>query len=296
MTKNFVLIPIVLCFLTLQSACSSDTRQGGAAPAKSHRVTYHSGGLLNSPRVYALFWLPAGYHFDGNSGGDRRYINMATAFLRHVAGSRYLGVLTEYSRPGKSISSQVHVAGIFVDRSAFPHMVTARHPLFDTDLGNEFENVASGKGLGARSTHANQLFILFLPSRTYMCRFSGQKECSYQARPKTDIQCGFHTYFIDYGPLAVVTDPKGNDLCFHSGLSSEVSDPYAASAVETLAHELSESITDPFFDGWHGRTTGDEIADLCLSTEHSGTKVDLHGQRFYLGKVWTNQAGRCVSG
>ena len=267
------------------------------SPATAHHVTYHGGRLLHSPDVYAVYWLPRGYHFDRSSAGDARYINSSEHYLRWIGGTRYLDVLAQYSPPRSPISGSIHFRSAFVDRSTpFPHHPSAKDPMHDSDLGKEFEAVASARGWGARNTHANQVFILFIPTRTYLCRFAGWKTCDYQARRATTIQCGFHTYFIDYGPLAVVTDPSGNDLCFHSGLSSEVKDPYAASAVETLDHELVESITDPFFDGWRGHTAGDEIADLCLDSEHSGTKVELHGHPYFLGKIWSNRDGRCVSG
>ena len=59
------------------------------------------------------------------------------------------------------------------------------------------------------------------------------------------------------------------------------------------SHELAEAVTDPTGEGWMDRTIGAEIADLCWD---NGTTIGSDGKVYVIQKLWSNTAGKCVSG
>jgi hypothetical protein len=66
-----------------------------------------------------------------------------------------------------------------------------------------------------------------------------------------------------------------------------------ATLLSTTSHELAEAVTDPTGEGWMDRTIGAEIADLCWD---NGTTIGSDGKVYVIQKLWSNTAGKCISG
>ncbi len=73
-------------------------------------------------------------------------------------------------------------------------------------------------------------------------------------------------------------------------------------ALSTLAHEQTETITDPFGDAWSDED-GEEIADICLSNfgrrlggaGGSAWNESIAGGHYFLQELWSNDSGGCAA-
>jgi len=81
--------------------------------------------------------------------------------------------------------------------------------------------------------------------------------------------------------------------------SAPNSDALGDIAVNVTSHELFESVTDPYFNGWAASDTT-EIGDKCASyfgaIADDGGDVVLNGDSYILQSEWSNSAGHCVIG
>ena len=64
------------------------------------------------------------------------------------------------------------------------------------------------------------------------------------------------------------------------------------STLSTLAHEVSEVVTDPYLDAWMDKDVAHEIADVC--TENTYT-IAHDGTRLIVQAIYSNKANACVS-
>ena len=61
--------------------------------------------------------------------------------------------------------------------------------------------------------------------------------------------------------------------------------------VSTLAHELLETVTDPFRNAWHSLGSGKEAGDLC-SWQFGQTRTGSHGHNGEIMPYEYNLVGR----
>jgi hypothetical protein len=80
-------------------------------------------------------------------------------------------------------------------------------------------------------------------------------------------------------------------ICTTESFQIKIHVPWAVE--QDSSHELAEAVTDPTGEGWMDRTIGAEIADLCWD---NGTTIGSDGKVYVIQKLWSNTAGKCVSG
>src|SRR5579872_1116389 len=85
--------PLAAAVLSLGAMLAAPALSGAAPPT----VGYHGGPVMRRSTTYAIFWLPAGTHFEP-AGSDTRYENRVRSFLRDVGDTSYYNILTEYSK------------------------------------------------------------------------------------------------------------------------------------------------------------------------------------------------------
>jgi len=106
--------------------------------------------------------------------------------------------------------------------------------------------------------------------------------------------CGWHTYGNINGQVikySFVGDPSNCRYC-EAQYSSPNGNWPADAMTSVIGHELSETITDPLFNGWID-SNGEEIADKCawkfgstVATQGYQYNVQFGGRKWLLQELW----------
>lgn len=256
--------------------------------------------------VYPVYWAPDGTSF------DPAYQAIIDGYIKNVAAAsgtntNVLSVGTEYyqtvSGQNQNIQYLVH-AGQELDATDAPSASdptcqptdgTSTVCVTDAQMQDEILNLINAKGLPADLGH---IYSVFLPNGV-------QTQGSDGTFSGVDF-CGYHSNFgITGGSVLYFNMPYGA-IC-DSGQSPN-GNPAADDAIDSLDHELLETITDPLGNGW-GDAKGNEIGDECNSiygaplgstsaTNPAGGGTSYNqaigtGQ-YYSQEEYSNAAGACV--
>jgi hypothetical protein len=286
----------------LPAAGSRDIAIGSNYP-----VVFHGGPVMSPPvTVHTVFWAPSGYSFEGSPGaGVPGYEALVQRFFSDAAAdsglrSNIFSTLNEY--PGAASAGGYELrydpAGDSIDdtdayprrsrRCASPDGIATC--LTDDELSAELARVIARRDPGGAGLH--DVWIVLLPPDVDECLDPGV--CGSNAFAGYHSLAGTLVYAVVVDPLIELppsagADPEGN--------------PDAESAIDTAAHELVESITDPQGTGWMD-PNGYEVADKCENPE-LGTPLGyapdgspfnqlIDGDRWLIQTVWSNAAGGCL--
>jgi hypothetical protein len=248
--------------------CCSDP-SSCVCSAGSLPLTYGGGPLIVNPQVFVVYWQMGAPPSVNDPGGA---IPIVEGYLRGVGGTQWLNTLTQYSTPSQRISiSQELLAGEWYD------VVDA----YDGDYAAEALRAAAH--FGATVAESPNAIILILDVNT-IC----------------DTESSYHNFIPATPPTTSVPIPFIR-LAYYVGA------PPCTTAVSYMAtvlhHEVSESITDPQFNGWLDSNCC-EAVDKCVPfnwmalADPSGIARNL--STYQLPKVWSNEArsggGGCVAG
>jgi hypothetical protein len=236
-------------------------------------VVYHGGQVMRDVTVHTIFWAPSGYHFTPPPGlltlSYEAQIQRFFADVAHDSGTpaNAFSILNQYGDYSGSGSYQINynaAADTINDSDPFPaKSVQCASPtgvatcITDLQLQQETDKRIQATDPGGRGLH--DVWFMFLPPDVDECTMPGI--CA------TTSFGGYHSLY-DTGNGAVVyvalpdvlvegvpgpgADPQGN--------------PEAENAIDTAAHELVESITDPEGTGWMD-PNGFEVGDDCENPE-----------------------------
>jgi hypothetical protein len=274
------------------------------------QVVYHGGSVMRNVTLHTLFWAPPGYRFDGSPGpGVLGYEPLIKQFLLDVthdsaSPQNVFSTLTQYpdgSGPGSTrmsynpASDSVDLTAPYptpVNRCASPPGVAVC--VTDLEVEQEIDRVIGPNDPAARGL--SNVWIVLLPPDV--------DECIQPEQCATNTYAGYHSEFdLGHGPTVYVmlpdplvefnpppgSDPQGN--------------PEAEASIDTMAHEIEESITDPIGTGWLD-PTGFEVADKCENPEQ-GTPLGyapdgspynqlIDGHEYLIQDMWSNAASGCV--
>jgi hypothetical protein len=274
------------------------------------QVVYHGGSVMRNVTLHTLFWAPPGYRFDGSPGtGVLGYEPLIKQFLLDVAHDsasprNVFSTLTQYPDghgPGSTrmfydpVADSVDLTAPYptpVKRCASPSGVAVC--VTDLEVEQEIDRVIGPNDSAARGL--SNVWIVLLPPDV--------DECTQPEQCATNTYAGYHSEFdLGHGPTVYVmlpdplvefTPPPGSD---------PQGNPEAEASIDTVAHEIEESITDPIGTGWLD-PTGFEVADKCESPEQ-GTPLGyapdgspynqlIAGHEYLIQDMWSNAASGCV--
>jgi len=268
-------------------------------------VTYHGGPVMHSPTNYVIFWLPSGYHFDTPAldvpyvnASDANYESLIDRYLRDVSDTSLYSVLQQYTDSAGAPGLSAAFGGAWVDAAAYPNSEGTRsNPIEDSDIQGAVTAAMAANHWPAENG-TNEFFV-FTGDDVYSC---GGQECSYNG------YCSYHSAFgaadgetVIY---AYIPDP-GNaniDSCLATsvtGLPAPNGAAFADSAVNLVAHEEFESVTDPQFNGWFYQDVQHEIADECVwqfgQLSNDGSNINLNGHEYLVQEMWSDRTDGCYA-
>ena len=252
-------------------------------------------GTTNQPgdnTQYSIYWDP-------NAAIAAGYEDKIDQYLRDVQAdsgktTNVYSVSQEYS----NIVYSSHFAGRLQATDKFPADgcnadAGFTNCLSDAQLQTEISNVITANSLTGATDLAHQ-FVLFLPPGVESC--DSPTSCSGSAF------CGYHSNFsLGAGNVVYSNMPYPGQGCVSGQQPS--GDPNADGEIDTLSHELNESITDPQpTTGW-ADSAGNENGDQCSSIYGTAlgsvdaanpgtTKFNqvINGHDYYTQEEWSNNA------
>ena len=297
---------------------------GGAAAALAHLgyenkicdgcqppLLYEGGPVMGTAAtpgevtVYPIYWAPPGTTFDPS------YPALIDGYLKNVAAasgtkSNVYSVGTEYYQTvngqNQNIQYLVH-AGQEIDATDAPLASDTTCDVTDgvstvcvTDaqMQDELLAIINNDSLAPDMAH---LYVVFLPNGV-------QTQDSGGSYSGVDF-CGYHSSFPVTGGNVLYANMPYGSVC-DSGQSPNAS-PAADDAIDTLDHEVMETITDPLGNGW-GDAKGNEIGDECsniygaplgsttVTNPAGGTSFNqaIGSGKYYAQEEYSNAAGACV--
>jgi IPT/TIG domain len=282
------------------------TAPGAKAAKSKHRpVEYHGGPVMASNTNYALYWDPGGApeYPPGYAAGLNRYFED----LAHDSGGLQNtdSVLTQYNdSASESASYSSHFAGALVDTDPYPANGCTAAPicLTDAQLRAEIKSYVEAHTLPIDLAHE---YFLLTPPGVESCFEAASRQCS--AGTQHAAYCAYHGA-ITAGKAAIVysNDPYVAGLNCDFGEEHPNNNASDATIGGGLAHEHSESVTDPELNAWFD-SSGAEVGDKCrtfkAATEYGaplGKAPDgsnynqvIDGDLYWYQQEWSNETLEC---
>ncbi|HUB36654.1 MAG TPA: IPT/TIG domain-containing protein [Solirubrobacteraceae bacterium] len=293
----------------LQSSASRQVQTGHletVKPAISNTpVTYHGGPVMSSNTNYALYWDPPGaseYPAGYETGIDRYFEDVA-----HDSGGLQNtdSILTQYyDQAGEHANYDSHFAGALLDTDPYPANGCSEAPtcLTDAQLRNELRAYVEAHKLPIDLAH--EYFVL-TPPGVEGCYEAAGHSCS--AGTKHAAYCAYHSFIAtEKGTLVYADNPYVAGLGCDPGEEHPNDNPSDATIAGGLAHEHSESVTDPEINAWFD-SKEEEVADKCrtfkpktefgepLGQAPDGANYNevINGDLYLYQQIWSNETGAC---
>ena len=271
-------------------------------------LPYTGGPVLHWNRTHLIFWEPAGSGLTFDPG----YQSVIETFLSNVAtasrsGSNVYGVTGEYrDRYGPATYDSAYggavIATDLLPRNGCTEPAVPTGPgwstcLTDQQLQHEIERVVRRNRL---PTTSNDVYFLVTPNGLGDCEYTGSPNCALGG--DVNGYCGYHSQTND-GLVLYAVIPYNAVPGHCQSNNPRPNDSTADPAISTIAHENMEMVTDPLGNAWINPSTGEEMADLCLTnfgpaiggSAGNAWNEDINGGRYYLQEVWSDYNGRCVA-
>jgi hypothetical protein len=254
---------------------------------------------------YPLYWDPSGasaYPSGYESGLDRYFEALA-----HDSGGDQNtdSVLVQYGDKADEFAEyDSHFGGALIDTDPYPPSgcSAATVCLTDEQLRVELERYIEAHKLPTDLQH--EYFVL-TPPGVESCFEAAGHECS--AGTKHAAYCAYHGFIsVATGVIVYANDPYVDGLGCDTGEEHPNDNASDATIGGGLAHEHSESVTDPELDAWFD-SKGDEVADKCrtfkeatefgepLGKAPDGSNYNqvIDGDLYWYQQMWSNLAGAC---
>jgi hypothetical protein len=275
-------------------------------PNSKSPLSYHKGGpVMPSNTNYALYWAPAGApeYPAGYEAGINRYLED----LAHDSGGLFNSdsILAQYyGNAGEFANYNSHFGGALIDTDPYPANGCSAAPrcLTDPQIRAELLGYVEAHKLPVDLEHE---YFLLTPPGVESCMEAAGKSCSDGS--SSPVYCAYHGFIATAGSaLIYADDPYVNGLGCDVGEEHPNGNASDATIAGGLAHEHSESVTDPELNAWYD-SKGNEVADKCRTlkakTEYgeplgkapNGASYNelINGDLYLYQQMWSNAAGEC---
>jgi len=252
---------------------------GVSAASATVPITYHGGPvMLGQVNIYYIWYG----NWSGNSANT-----ILTDFANNIGGSPYFSINAGYSQssPQQFVSGNVHYSGSIVDSYSQGMSLT------DASVQTI---VSSAIASSALPNDANGVYFVL-------------------ASADVDETSGFCTTYCGWHRFGTISNSNikysfvGNSdrcpsACERQASVSPNGNTGADGMASIIAHELSESVTDPNLNAWFD-ANGDENADKCAwnfgttQTAPNGSiyNVLLGGRQYLIQQMWLVTGGCALS-
>ena len=257
--------PIEVGLVPLREDPTSRAAEGGATVGN---LTYHGGAVQHTQKVFTIFWNPTATPFPA---GYQTTINQ---FVQDLNGSPYYAIASQHGDSTGNISTALSYGGTWLD-------TTNAIPNDPPNIFDLLDEVNRAKAANGWTSDANSYFQVYTPS----------------GYGTTTNYCGFHAAFGGAFGLILFPAVHGSGgTCFPSGPfpNNQIVD----AAINVSAHEIMETVTDPFLFGWYYVDWSGEIGDLCNFDfgvrAGDGSNVTLNGHKYLVQQQWSNAVSGCA--
>lgn len=276
-----------------------------AKPAIGKQVEYHGGPVMSYNTDYALYWAPAGapeYPAGYEAGINRWFEDLA-----HDSGGLQNtdSVLTQYKdAAGESSNYDAHFAGALIDTDPYPSNGCSAAAICFTEEQLRAQITAFVESHKLQTDLQHEYFLL-TPPGVESCLEAAGHSCSDGTKHAS--YCAYHGYItVATGVIVYANNPYVAGLNCDPGEEHPNGNPSDATIAGGLAHEHSESVTDPELNAWYG-SRGEEVADKCRTFKQAtefgeplGKAPDganynqlIDGDLYWYQQEWSNEAGGC---
>ena len=296
-----------LSYQPVHGTASAGGPPAGRGPAGAVQpLEYHGGPIMTSNTNYSLYWDPAGapaYPAGYQSGLNRYFEDLA-----HDSGGvqNTDSVLTQYKNAaGEHASYSSQFGGALLDTAPYPKSgcTSASICLTDEQLRAELTRYIAEHKLPSDLNHE---YFLLTPATVESCLEAQGHRCSVGASHATF--CSYHGRIPLVGGVIIYSD---DPFINETGCDPREQHPNNNASDATigggLAHEHSESVTDPELNAWYD-AKGNEVADKCATGKEAtefgealglapdGARYNqvLDGDLYYYPQEWSNEANSCL--
>jgi hypothetical protein len=277
---------------------------GGPSNASGKPLEYHGGPVMAANTNYAIYWDPGAPAYpSGYQTGLNRYFEDVAHDSGGVMNTD--SVLTQYGDSASEFANyNSHFGGALVDSDAYPASGCAEATICLTDeqLRSELQAFVKANKLPIDLQHE---YFLLTPPGVESCFEAAGHECS--AGTKNAKYCAYHGFISVSGAVLVyANDPYVAGLGCDPGEEHPNENVSDATIAGGLAHEHSESVTDPQLNAWFDSKqleVGDKCRTFKTATEFGeplGKAPDgsnynqvIDASLYWYQQEWSNAAGGC---
>ncbi len=268
-------------------------------------LEYHGGPVMPSNTNYALYWDPAGaseYPSGYGLGLDKYFEDLA-----HDSGGEQNtdSVLIQYGdEAGEFANYNSHFGGALSDSDPYPAngCSAASICLTDEQLRTEITNYVHAHKLPTDLQHE---YFLITPPGVESCFEAAGHSCSVGTTHPS--YCSYHGYIpVEKGVIVYADSGYVDGTNCDTGEEHPNENASDATLGGGMAHEHSESVTDPELNAWFD-SKGNEVGDKCRTFKQStefgeplGKAPDgsnynqvINGDLFWYQQEWSNEASGC---
>ena len=267
----------------------------GAAPKPANGLTvgtgnginYHNGPVLHTVNLYHIYygnWNQTSLNPTGTT-----YLDL---FAKSIGGTPYFNINTTYGdNSGATVPNAVTYRGAYVDSGSLGTSLS------DSSIATLVSNAINSNQWGTPGVaDPNGLYlVLTAPGVGETSGFLNK-------------YCGWHSWGswgttpVQYGFVGDAAGPSlGN--CAEQTSVSPNGDPGVDAMTSVIAHELSETVSDPQGTAWYdsaGNENGDKCAWIFGPTSMLGSgalyNVTMGGSNYLIQQMWLNaQGGLCAT-
>jgi hypothetical protein len=255
--------------------------RAGADRGSPNYMLYRGGAVQTSPRIYIVYWGNWSLANDPYNVQNRLYY-----FLRGVGGSYWNSTATQYAQ-GCQVGTYTCGSGAtFITNPANQlknyWKDTSFVPLTPTDADLKREAVRAAQHFGDYGANAQYVIAVA----------RGHDPDGFPTKRTSGAYCAYHWWAstgsrtISFTNLPYMPD-AGAHGCWNGSLTGNMLD--GVTIVES--HEYSESITDPFGNGWNDvDAMKGESGDKCAGLPSAGYDANMQFSTgaFPVQSTWSN--------